>query len=410
MIDFQKLIAEVKAQYKPQYDYTKLRDLDLTVLMNVHMVKGLMCVTRILSLRMSDMAPEDAWKHAHHITMKPNVKNLKWLYGIHPDRRPLEFLVWLDCNQYKIVAELSKRTESYPLGRELLRNELDRLGPSWLLSLWRLLGVEKTKTSHSWEDDTEELLLLARDTAIKHHKDLGQSAIGGLVNQTCNSDFSEGRSYSWALPVNLGLPAEDKPPWDEILPQALAKSIEDSLAFFIPILCGDVDNTTPEKVRHALEAHKRGQLRREARRERGDQERYEITGLLGLSPEEAKQVRLEKWEWAGKEPPEDRETRRPVIRPGMRRTNSAFDLEIYLTAEEEDREKEYHLQLLWDYQDDPSTPQKRRKFLKTYFDNRGNMTATCGVLEISPKTGYEWLAKITDDLLERSKKTPFPWS
>ena len=51
MIDFQKLRAEVKAQCKPQYDYSKLRDSDLTILMNVNMVKGLMCVTRILSFK-----------------------------------------------------------------------------------------------------------------------------------------------------------------------------------------------------------------------------------------------------------------------------------------------------------------------------------------------------------------------
>jgi len=187
----------------------------------------------------------------------------------------------------------------------------------------------------------------------------------------------------------------------EFFRKQMADLIETSLRKLMPALLGELDRTTPEAVHRAYEARKRRQGRIEERRERGDLERLEIKSLLGSSPEEAKQPHLEKWEKMGKEPPNDRETRRPVIRPGMKRTNLGFHLEIIRASQD----KGYLLQLIRDYRNDPGITRKHREFLDAYVQTEGNMSATCKLLRYSRTIGYQRLEKVIGVLLKKNKKT-----
>ena len=89
MEDFQKLISEVTARYKPEYDYPKLNDASLLVHFCVYAVGACQCVIRILNMK--DMAPptKETTQKVSRISADPSPENLAWLYSLHPDKRPL---------------------------------------------------------------------------------------------------------------------------------------------------------------------------------------------------------------------------------------------------------------------------------------------------------------------------------
>lgn len=225
MEDFQKLISEAKAQYKPQCDFSALPHEALIYVFVVTDFLSRKCVIRILSHGKPDLSVEDVARYAGRIVRNLNPEHLAFLYQIYPQRDPLSFLVELDCNMRDIVAEMDKRIEPYELSRLMVGLEARPWEQSRINSLLKHLHIEKMEVHKKKKrrQDDEDLQGIGLKAAAEGYRKLKDNAIGKLKGFRNPS-----------LPKDLNIPRSDKPPWDKLNPVAFTKTFEDAVRGLLP--------------------------------------------------------------------------------------------------------------------------------------------------------------------------------
>ena len=232
MIDFQKLIAEVKTQYKPQCDYSALPHVVLISVLVIADFLSRKCTIRILSHRAPDLSDKDVAGYADRLVRNLNPEYLAFLYQIHPHKGPLSFLVELDCNIRDIVAEMNKRIEPFALSRVMVALDARRWEQSRIKSLLKHLHIEDIGVydKKKRRQDTEDLQGIGLAAAVEQYSKLKFNAIGkakGFRNPS--------------LPEGLNIPGPDKPPWDIRNPWLFTKTLEDAIRGLLPALQGEVE-------------------------------------------------------------------------------------------------------------------------------------------------------------------------
>ena len=139
-MDFQQFITEQKKTHAPWCKYEELNDVALVVLLSTFWVLRLWCALRILCA--SGLSLKKAYDEAHRIATKLTPEGLNRLYTIHPHETPLTLLVFWGCNMNDISTELTKRTERYPLSREIIRYKMRKPGAPWMISLLKLAEAD----------------------------------------------------------------------------------------------------------------------------------------------------------------------------------------------------------------------------------------------------------------------------
>ena len=176
MEDFHKLISDVTATFKPQYDRSKLEDKDLLNFYCLYTVWSCQCVVRILG--MMDEAPftNETAKRVSALSHYPNPENLAYLYFIHPDKRPLEFLVRIKLEKRSILEELDQRHQALQAGRAFIAIDEGKWQGD-MNDLHKVLKVEKIPSYRIAKEDPEDLKSIATTKAWAFFKRRGRSVV-----------------------------------------------------------------------------------------------------------------------------------------------------------------------------------------------------------------------------------------
>ena len=231
MEDFQKLISEVEAGYKPQYDYSKPDDKDLHVFYAINTIWGCQCVVRVLDMQGLATPKKETTERVSRIVHDPSPDNLTELYSLYPDTRPLKFLVWLRLDQKNILRELDKRHRSFKVGRAFILWEEGKWQPKDVTDFHKLLKVEKITSYRPEKEDAEALKSEATAKAVEFFKRRGEPLV---VKQRPGMPIP-------AIPSEWGLPARDPDPWGLWHRYQLDVYIENLVKDYLSLFFGGVD-------------------------------------------------------------------------------------------------------------------------------------------------------------------------
>ncbi len=359
-MDFQKLISEAKARYKPQCDYSAQSHVALISFLVIAEYYGFKCVVRILSNMDPDLDPKEVFIQADRIARSPNPINLEYLYRIYPHEEPLCFLVELNRNIDDIAAEMDKRVENYPIGRAVIRlvaipqeQSLERLTKQ--LHIDRI-PVHQDKMRRQDPGDFQGIGLL---NFVERYDKLKTNAIGEV----------EG-SRSPTLPKRLDLPSSDPPPWDELHPWLFTQFLEKMVRGLLPALQGELEDpkSARQEVRNDWEksrAKKRGGS--------GAKNRSPRTIEIGLDGVdwEPDNARLNRHEGVWKQDPRRIEILNEM---GLMALNDEKEDEEE-GEEAGETEREYRVEMVRSYKNSTSCNEINRQILELYGTLNENITA-----------------------------------
>ena len=279
-MDFQQFITEQKKTHAPWCKYEELNDVALVVLLSTFWVLRLWCALRILCA--SGLSLKKAYDEAHRIATKLTPEGLNRLYTIHPRETPLTLLVLWGCNSNDISTELTKRTERYPLSREIIRYKMRKPGAPWMISLLKLAEVDELTTHKPYIEDDEDLQMLGLKAVVKCHRRLGQKIMTHLKKHPIRVALPD--------PSSLDLPTANLQQVDAFCLKVLKKHTEISLRDLLPVLSGDLEREAPEYARQKLRNHYRKRDRRLSKQVKGDVEELEGAGKLSRDGQTVKRL------------------------------------------------------------------------------------------------------------------------
>ncbi len=254
MQDLRDLIRDQKAKHRPRSDYSSWDNETLVSQLVIWRSLGPQCIIRMIA------KPEDDWKamfqRVSHMADVLSPAVLEELYSMQRNGVAVRFLIWWRLELEHIALELRNRLERSKVGSALIQAIGGRSEKVTLNQLLRVLRIERLQSYRPEDESDEDLRAHGLMKAYEYYDHMGEEAIFPLPH-----------GLGAALPPNLGLPEQDPPPWDYLLPRVTSLQIQQALRVFLPILEGDVERL-PGKVWQALRDlfEKRKAQKRDAQR------------------------------------------------------------------------------------------------------------------------------------------------
>ena len=253
-------------------DYGQLPNTTLIALLKIYLLLAVRCALKILLKTTAEN--EEIWRDSQVIALDPSITNAARLFDLHPDAKPIVYLVDLKLKRNDIEQEIERRLETHGFSRELLRLEDKMYSDDWTAPLLEQLGPGGRVFYKPWQEDPEDVVMEAVDRAIEFHVTLSEQY-----------KMTQAHKKPPPLPAELGFPVDDPPPWDKWIPQWFYCEVHTLLRRLTPALDGTLDAEGKAEMVRAIQTHTRRMRRHRARRSFTTVEEHESQGdIVSDSP------------------------------------------------------------------------------------------------------------------------------
>lgn len=246
-------------------DYSQIPNNTLIALLKLYLLFSVRCVLKILLKTGAET--EELWKDSQIIALDPSKTNAARLFDLHPDIKPIVYLVDWKLKRLAIEQEIDRQLEAHGFSRELLKFEDKIYSDEWAAPLLKQLGPEGRVFYKQWQEDREDVVMEAIDRALSFHLAL-----------SAQYKITQAHKKLPALPAELGFPIDDPPPWDKWIPFWFYCQVHALLHRLTPALDGALDAEGKAEMVRAIQTHTKRMRRHRARREFATVEELESQG------------------------------------------------------------------------------------------------------------------------------------